>query len=313
MSEYVEVINRRWGAVHLLGIFLAVLLGSGCGGGSRTGGGGGDSTDAPVILSVTPDKGHVTGGEHVIISGTGFTFTSDTTVYFGTTLAGDVSVLNSTTITCVTPAYDPGTVDVTVENSNGSDILVNGFTFQTDVPSILWFSYEKDRNQVDFTWELSGSGDKIVFFRGSEAVAVLPGDADYFHYEEQYIGLYRYTVALYVGNMRVDQRDVLIHMARVFWDPPASGDYSGFYLYVAEAGTGDPYDLLPYNDPSKFSYDAGMNNEVDLMALYLNNLIKGETRYYLAASTYLISGPDTFISNLTDPIEFYCSVSMTEP
>ncbi len=314
--------KRKRQPVCLPAILFLLLVCLSCGGGSGSGPAASGSSEPPVILSLSPDKGHVTGGVHVRIKGKHFVKNPDTMVYFGESAATEITVLDPGTISCLTPPYAQGsaiqldefnTVDVSVTSSEGKHTLANAFTYQSEHPSILWFNYTKDRNVLDFSWELTSPGESIVFYRGCETVAVLDGNAKKFHYEEQQIGLYRYTVALYLGGKRVDQRDLLIHLGRVVWTPPASGDYSGFYLYLVETGSGDPYELLPYDDPSNFSYDARMNNEVDLIALYFDNLIKGNTSYYLAASTYLIEGFDVFISKMTEPIEFYCAVSMAEP
>lgn len=85
----------------------------------------------PRITSVTPTEGVSTGGTTVTISGQNLTNT--TTVRFGTQPATNVTFLNATTLTARTPpgpSTDPPTkVDVVVNNSFGSDALVNGFSY----------------------------------------------------------------------------------------------------------------------------------------------------------------------------------------
>lgn len=85
------------------------------------------SAPAPTITSLTPDEGPATGGTAVTITGTDFT--GSTSVEFGGAAATSFVVVNSTTITCVTPAGSPGLVDVEVLHPSGNDTLVDGFEF----------------------------------------------------------------------------------------------------------------------------------------------------------------------------------------
>jgi hypothetical protein len=97
--------------------------------------GGFTYNNAPVVSSVSPTDGPVSGGTAVTIAGSNFTTTPDTTVTFGGTSATSVIVVDANTITCTTPAHSAGAVDVTVTNSNGSDTLTGGFTYHNP-PSI---------------------------------------------------------------------------------------------------------------------------------------------------------------------------------
>ena len=94
-----------------------------------------DANSPPVITDVTPEDGGVAGGTAVTITGSNFTNTADTDVYFGGTAASSVVVVDSSTITCDTPAHAAGAVDVEVANSNGFDTAPNAFTYH-DAPSI---------------------------------------------------------------------------------------------------------------------------------------------------------------------------------
>src|SRR5262249_55489101 len=75
------------------------------------------------------------GGTQVTITGTGFSGTSPTwsasAVSFGGVAATSFVVVNSTTITAVSPAEAQGTVDVLVTNPGGTSGVVAGdhFTF----------------------------------------------------------------------------------------------------------------------------------------------------------------------------------------
>ena len=82
----------------------------------------------PDVTSIDPVSGTELGGTSVTISGSDFQ--SGSTVTFGASVATDIVVISSGTITAVTPAHPAGTVDMIVTNPNGlSDTLSNGFIF----------------------------------------------------------------------------------------------------------------------------------------------------------------------------------------
>ncbi len=70
----------------------------------------------PTVTSISPTSGTSAGGTPVTITGTNFV--SGATVAIGTAAATSVTVVNSTTITAVTPANAPGAMNVTVTNTN---------------------------------------------------------------------------------------------------------------------------------------------------------------------------------------------------
>jgi hypothetical protein len=82
---------------------------------------------APTVTSVSPNNGATTGGTAVTITGTNFG--APVTVTFGGVAATSVVVVNTTTITAVTPAGAAGPVAVAVTNCGGTGTLANGFTF----------------------------------------------------------------------------------------------------------------------------------------------------------------------------------------
>lgn len=89
----------------------------------------------PTVISIAPDHGPVIGGTAVTITGTNFA--DDATVVFGSgddaVDATSIVVVDTETITCVTPAHAVGATDVTVTNP-GSDFLFDtlegGFTYE---------------------------------------------------------------------------------------------------------------------------------------------------------------------------------------
>jgi|GEM_PF-512508 len=301
-----------------LAIFALLFLFSSCGGGGGGGAKGvgndapGAGTAPPTVGKVFPSSGPVTGGEHVIVKGADFIPEEPTQVIFDGQEALNVNVIDPETIVCVTPPHPRGVVSVTVINRFGSYTLPGAFNY-TVTPSILWLDYHKDRNRLKFMWKLSEPGDSIIFFRGDRAMKAMEGDTETFVFEENRLGFFRYTVALYKDGYRVDQRDVLVDLGRVSWDPPANSLFSGFYVYVAEAVHSEPYLLLPYDNPSDYDVDCGKTTEVSFRTLYQNALIGGKRKYYVAVSTYYGNYPGIQISNLSPPIEFYCFVEIGMP
>ena len=84
------------------------------------------------INSVTPNAGPPVGGDNVSINGTDFG--DSALVFFDNIAATSVVITPTTTITCDTPAHDPGKVDVDVKfGTAGSEeftaTLVDGFTY----------------------------------------------------------------------------------------------------------------------------------------------------------------------------------------
>lgn len=78
---------------------------------------------APVLTSLVPDQGPATGGNPVILTGSGLTFTS--TVSFGGTPAS-FTVLSDTQVVALAPAGPAAPVTVTATTSGGTS---NGLTY----------------------------------------------------------------------------------------------------------------------------------------------------------------------------------------
>jgi uncharacterized lipoprotein YbaY len=85
---------------------------------------------APTVTLVAPATGAAAGGTLVNITGTNFATTGTVTVTFGGVAATGVTVVNSTTITCTTPAHAAGAVNVVVTNPDTqSGTMAGGFTY----------------------------------------------------------------------------------------------------------------------------------------------------------------------------------------
>ncbi|MEM7260542.1 MAG: S8 family serine peptidase [Planctomycetota bacterium] len=96
-----------------------------------------DPTDPPVLNTVLPSTGPVSGGTLVTI--TGENFTADTTFIFGANNLQNVVVVDPETVTGTTPANTgASTVTVFVVNSAGSDNLPDAFTYSDN--SLAMFS-----------------------------------------------------------------------------------------------------------------------------------------------------------------------------
>lgn len=86
--------------------------------------------DAGITLSsVSPSSGAASGGTGVTLTGVGLT--GATGVTFGGSAATSVNVVNSTTVTAVTPAHAAGAVDVVITTPSGSATDTNGYTYLT--------------------------------------------------------------------------------------------------------------------------------------------------------------------------------------
>ena len=86
---------------------------------------------SPTVSSVSPNSGSTAGGTAVTITGTNFA--AGATMTFGGTPATNVVVVNSTTITAITPLGIAGAVTVTVTVNGQSGSLTNGFIYTATV------------------------------------------------------------------------------------------------------------------------------------------------------------------------------------
>lgn len=80
-----------------------------------------------TLTSVSPSSGSASGGTGITIMGTGLS--NATALTFGGVAATSVNVVNSTTVTAVTPAHAVGAVNVVITTPGGSATLTNGYTY----------------------------------------------------------------------------------------------------------------------------------------------------------------------------------------
>lgn len=94
----------------------------------------GPTLPAPTVTSITPDSGPVDGGTSVTITGTAFA--AGATITLGGSPATGVTVVDSTTMTAVTPPHAAGVVDVLVTNLDGlSGGRTDGFAYVAPPPT----------------------------------------------------------------------------------------------------------------------------------------------------------------------------------
>jgi IPT/TIG domain-containing protein/VCBS repeat protein len=117
----------------------------------------GGFTFRTTIDSVSPAEGPVAGGTFVVIVGSGFTTTTDTTVVFGGAVATGAQVLDPTTITATSPPGTGGPVTVTVQNSAGAASLPAGFTY-LEAPTLTSVSPDRGGTGGGYPATLQGSG-----------------------------------------------------------------------------------------------------------------------------------------------------------
>jgi hypothetical protein len=137
----------------------------------------------PTVISIDPETGFTCVEKAVTITGTNFTVGDQ--VFFGDTLAEDIVVVNSTTITCVTPPHAVGTVDVSVTNGTYTGTLVGGFTYTSPAPVISYTTQAMSCNGTQnlsasggsggpYTWHLSSGGGSLNPSTGSSTVYTAP-------------------------------------------------------------------------------------------------------------------------------------------
>lgn len=127
----------------------------------------------PRISSIEPAKGPAPGGTAITIRGTDFAFGA--TVELGAVPAVSLTLISPTMLTGVTPAHQPGIVDVVVKNPDGqTGTLERGFSFEP-APTLATISPNRGSTAGANPVSLSGSGFTAgctVTFGGAAATQV---------------------------------------------------------------------------------------------------------------------------------------------
>ena len=77
---------------------------------------------SPTITSITPNSGSYLGGTPVTIVGTDFIDAPAPTLTFGGVSATSIVVVDTETVTCVTPAGTAGAQDVVYTNNDAGTV-----------------------------------------------------------------------------------------------------------------------------------------------------------------------------------------------
>ncbi len=98
----------------------------------------GSGSPPPTLASVAPASGPAAGGTAVTLSGSAFA--PGTTVAFGAAAAASVTIVSSTSLTCVAPAGGPGWTDVTVTIADGRTATLRAGYRWTAPPAVTGVS-----------------------------------------------------------------------------------------------------------------------------------------------------------------------------
>ena len=124
---------------------------------------------APTISGVSPNSGPAAGGTAITISGTNFR--TGAVVQFGGLAASSVQIVNATQIQAVTPAESSGTIDVTVQDSDGlTATSVDAFTFTnpgSNTPPVVPTASSDPLAPQIFNASSGAQAGEIGFIQGS--------------------------------------------------------------------------------------------------------------------------------------------------
>jgi len=141
----------------------------------------------PVLQSAFPSFGPSDGGTVVTI--TGNDFRAGARVYFAGLAASNVSVLDSTTIRATTPLSVPGSGNVQVINSDGTNgVLSQGYTYIPPTPTVTGWSPSSGPPTTSVTIEgtqfdiatqnvevrFNGTAGRVVSATSTRIVAIVP-------------------------------------------------------------------------------------------------------------------------------------------
>jgi glucose/arabinose dehydrogenase len=144
---------------------------------------------APTVTGINPPSGSGAGGTPVTISGTNFQ--SGALVSIGGATPSSVAIVDSHTITAVTGAHAPSTVDVMVTTAAGSATMTGGYTYVCMPPdppvltapgtatSGLAYTVSWTATSTDGTYELEESND--ASFTSATAYAVAGTNQSFGH------------------------------------------------------------------------------------------------------------------------------------
>lgn len=112
---------------------MLLVLAAACGGGGDGGPSPQPTPQPPLVTSVTPTAGTISGGTTVTVRGANFA--DGASVLIGGVAATGVSVQNASTLTAITGPRAAGSADVVVAVAGRAGTLANGYTYAVPGPA----------------------------------------------------------------------------------------------------------------------------------------------------------------------------------
>lgn len=120
----------------------------------------------PIVTNINPIGGGVKGGSIITVTGTNFNSSSN--VYFGTILAETPVIVNSTTLTVISPSNIAGIVSVTVQNKNtGETSPITdscNFTYLNLPDSPKNIVATSGNGTANISWTPSDSSQNVLYY-----------------------------------------------------------------------------------------------------------------------------------------------------
>jgi LPXTG-site transpeptidase (sortase) family protein len=251
-------------------------------------------TSPLTITGIDPNKGPISGGQTVTITGTNLTGFSSVT--FGGTAATCPGPNTATSLICTTPAHIAGTVDVAVTTVGGTGTMTNAYTF---VPPPTIVSVSPNRGPVAGGTvvtisgaNLTGAGfsfggiaaDCSINAEGNQATCTTPAHI---------VGLVNVVVSSWGGNMTLSNVYSYVYGAtlpstgfapgRITALPPQSVSYADLgdlWLEIPKLGVQIPIVGIPQSangewDVSWLGNDAGWLNGTAFPTWAGNSVLTG--------------------------------------
>ncbi|MFZ5968841.1 MAG: IPT/TIG domain-containing protein [Bacillota bacterium] len=209
----------------------------------------------PVVDSIVPDKGPASGGTAVTI--TGKDFREGLSVFFGDTKVPDanVTVVDYKTIKVITPAHDPGEVQVKIENPDGSLTEEVGTFTYLSTPKIIAVVDPADPTETSRITSISVLGGQEIKLKGSgfsEGARVVFMPTIESTTEEEASGTVIYIEGSpYLLKEGTDGTDVRIIDSETLTvkTPQGKMDSMGVIVINSDGGASDIYQGIKYGVP----------------------------------------------------------------
>lgn len=209
---------------------------------------------APAVVSVNPEAGPAAGNTPVTI--TGSDFRDGLTVTFGGIPATNVTVVDYKTITCLTPAHAPGTVEVKIENPDGELSSPHGQYTYVSNPIITKVVDPNDATESQLVKTISINGGQVIKIKGSgfmegARVVFVPGVTAVTGDTGNATGLIYIDGSPYTLDRGTDGSEVLFidEETLTVTTPPGQLDSSGLMVINPDNGATEIYGDITYTLP----------------------------------------------------------------